>query len=107
EIKEYIRDAARGAGALERLHTGSWVENADWNSERGLYRVTCRVKAAGSGDAETTRIVWARRVHYGSGYYSHSEGYRPEFPGRRTSAARSSTPSSGQREWRSRAAGSW
>lgn len=81
EIKEYIRDAARGAGALERLHTGSWVENADWNSERGLYRVTCRVKAAGSGDAETTRIVWARRVHYGSGYYSHSEGYRPEFPG--------------------------
>src|SRR5699024_2040815 len=51
EMKEYIRDAARGAGALEPPHTGSGGETADWNSERGPYRVTCRVKAAGSGDA--------------------------------------------------------
>ena len=74
DIKEYIRDTAREAGALDRLHLGSWVADADWRSDVQLYRVTCR-----NDDGE--RIVWARRVHFGSGYYSHSEGFRPEFPG--------------------------
>ncbi|MCD2262202.1 NAD(P)/FAD-dependent oxidoreductase [Dietzia aurantiaca] len=89
DIKEYIRDTAREAGALDRLHLRSWVADSDWNSALQLYRVTCHVGGDAStdrttaDDAATTteRIVWARRVHYGAGYYSHAEGYRPEFPG--------------------------
>ncbi|USX45786.1 flavin-containing monooxygenase [Dietzia kunjamensis] len=74
EIKEYLRDTAREAGALDRLHLRSWVADADWRSDHQLYRITCVTE-----DGE--RIVWARRVHFGSGYYSHAEGFRPEFPG--------------------------
>lgn len=74
EIKEYLRDTAREAGALDRLHLRSWVADADWRSDHQLYRVTC-VTDTGA------RTVWARRVHFGSGYYSHTEGFRPEFPG--------------------------
>lgn len=32
-----------------------------------------------SDDGE--RTVYARRVHYTSGYYSHDKGFRPDFPG--------------------------
>ncbi|MGW8590167.1 flavin-containing monooxygenase [Dietzia sp. NPDC055877] len=89
DIKEYIRDTAREAGALDRLHLRSWVADSDWNSALQLYRITCRVGGDAStdrttaDDAATTteRIIWARRIHYGAGYYSHAEGYRPEFPG--------------------------
>ncbi len=90
EIKEYIRDTARDCGALERLHLGSWISNADWRSEKGLWQVTS-VRAdnvtdagpdSGTGtDTARERTVWARRLHFGSGYYSHSEGFRPDFPG--------------------------
>lgn len=80
EIKEYLRDTAREAGALERLHLRSWVADSNWDSALQLYRITCRVGSEAGGEP-TERIVWSRRVHYGSGYYSHSEGHRPEFPG--------------------------
>lgn len=79
EIKEYLRETAREAGALERMHLRSWVANADWDSALKLYRVTCLQEAPGSA-AGSERTVWTRRIHFGSGYYSHSEGYRPEFP---------------------------
>jgi monooxygenase len=78
EIKEYIRDTARDCGALERLHLGSWISNADWRSEKGLWQVT---SVRTENGASTERTVWTRRVHFGSGYYSHSEGFRPDFPG--------------------------
>ncbi|WP_010542219.1 flavin-containing monooxygenase [Dietzia alimentaria] len=80
DIKEYLRDTARDCGALERLHLNSWVSDADWISALQMYRITCHL--GGGGRVEPAeRIVWARRVHYGSGYYQHDEGHRPEFPG--------------------------
>lgn len=79
EIKEYVRDAARESGALDRLHLESWVRNADWVSAARLWRLTC-VQPNGAG-GETEREVWTRRVHFGAGYYSHSQGFRPDFPG--------------------------
>ena len=81
EIKEYIRDTARDCGALERLHLRSRIADADWVSAAGLWRVTCEQDGAGP---EGARTVWTRRLHFGSGYYSHSHGYRPEFPGEET-----------------------
>ena len=87
EIKEYLRDTAREAGALERLRLNSWVADADWRSDLQLYRITCVTGGTNSDSSDgpradrTERIVWARRVHFASGYYSHDEGYRPEFPG--------------------------
>jgi monooxygenase len=74
DIKEYIRGVARDCGALERLHTGSWIRDANWRTDLGMYEVT-----AVTADGE--RTVHARRVHYASGYFVHGRGYRPEFPG--------------------------
>ncbi|WP_066586886.1 alpha/beta fold hydrolase [Corynebacterium provencense] len=74
DIREYIRDVARDSGALERLRTGSWIRDSDWRTDRNLYAVT-----SVTGDGE--RTIWARRVHYASGYYSHGAGHRPTFPG--------------------------
>ena len=95
DIKEYIREAARSAGALDRLHLRSWVADSNWDSARQLYRITCvtgggedETGTAGERSGRTERIVWSRRVHYGSGYYSHAEGYRPEFPGEADFAGR-------------------
>ncbi len=79
DIKEYVRGTAREAGALERLYLRSWIADSDWDSARRMYRITC--VGEGPDGARTERIVWSRRVHYASGYYSHEEGYRPEFPG--------------------------
>ena len=74
DIKEYIRDVAADCGALEHLCTGSWVRDADWLSDRRMYRVTTVTQ-----DGE--RTVHARRVHYASGYFVHGRGHRPAFPG--------------------------
>ncbi|MEY8566558.1 alpha/beta fold hydrolase [Corynebacteriaceae bacterium 7-707] len=74
DIKEYIRDVARDCGALERLRTGSWIRDSDWQTDKNLYAVT-------SVTAEGERTIYTRRVHYASGYYSHGRGFRPDFPG--------------------------
>ena len=100
DIKEYIRDTAREAGALDRLHLGSWVADADWRSDVQLYRVTCR-----NDDGE--RIVWARRVHFGSATTRTPRDSARSSPARRTSAGRSSTRSSGRRTSTTPADGSW
>ena len=76
QIKEYIRDTARECGALERMHLGSRITRADWDSREGLWRIT----SVGTGP-DSSREIRARRVHFGSGYYSHAAGFRPEFPG--------------------------
>lgn len=74
DIKEYIRDVARDCGALERLRTGSWIKDADWQTDKNLYAVT-------SVTDKGERTIYTRRVHYASGYYSHNKGFRPDFPG--------------------------
>ena len=74
DIKEYIRDVARDCGALDRFRPGSWIRDSDWRTDRNLYAVT-----AVTADGE--RTIWARRVHYASGYYAHDRGHRPHFPG--------------------------
>ncbi|HJE90266.1 MAG TPA: NAD(P)/FAD-dependent oxidoreductase, partial [Dietzia timorensis] len=82
EIKEYIRDAARASGALDRLHLRSFIAMADWDSSRELYRVTAESRTAeGESERPAERTIWARRVHFGAGYYSHDNGYRPQYPG--------------------------
>lgn len=93
DIKEYIRDAARECGALERLHTDSWIRNSDWRTDLNLYAVTAVSGGRGTDDngggrpadaepgAPAERTIYARRVHYASGYYSHEHGHRPRFPG--------------------------
>lgn len=78
DIKEYIRDVARDCGALDRLHTGSWIKDSDWRSDDRLYAVTAASEEAGEVGERT---IYARRVHYASGYYAHDHGFRPEFPG--------------------------
>lgn len=89
DIKEYIRETARESGALERLHLRSWIETADWDSALELYKITAvREDGAAEGSGRQVRTIWSRRVHYGAGYYSHSNGYRPEYPGEEAFAGR-------------------
>ena len=81
DIKEYIRETARESGALDRLHLRSWIAAADWNSELGLYKVTAIQGDANAPESQSERTIWARRLHFGAGYFSHDNGYRPTFPG--------------------------
>ena len=74
DIKEYIRDAARDCGALQRLRFCSWIKNANWLTSKKLYAITVVQN-------NSEKIIYARRVHYASGYFSHSRGFRPTFPG--------------------------
>ncbi len=73
EIKEYLREVARDCGALERLHTNSWIKDSNWRTDLSLWEITAQ------GDC--VRTIYARRVHYASGYFSHKQGYAPDFPG--------------------------
>ena len=77
DIREYIRDVARGCGALDRLHTGSTVSDADWRTDLKMYAVTC----TSADPAHAVRTVYARRVHYASGYFVHGRGHHVDFPG--------------------------
>ena len=81
EIKEYIRDTARECGALDRLHLRSWIGEAEWHSEHGLYEVTAFSTDENAPGGQSERTIWARRLHFGAGYFDHDNGFRPTFPG--------------------------
>lgn len=90
DIQRYIRDAATHAGVMEHVHLRSRVDSVDWRSEHSLYRVET-VRTSGEAGAtepvrgedgrEQRRTIWARRVHFATGYFVHGAGYRPPFPG--------------------------
>ncbi|WP_426052051.1 flavin-containing monooxygenase [Brevundimonas sp. SL161] len=75
EILSYIREAARKYGVLERIRYDHRVVSIAWDSAAGLWTVTARL-----GDGEA-RVFQCRFLHCCSGYFSYSNGYRPEFAG--------------------------
>ena len=72
-IRDYLEDTAREFGIDEHIRFGHRVVSADWDSAACRWNVT--LDAAGE-----ERIVRARYLYWGSGYYSYSEGYTPELP---------------------------
>lgn len=89
DIREYLRDAAREDGVLDRLQLSTWVKEVNFDTASGLWEVTTvpahdhgpddRPDAPAAQRAET--VVRARRIHLACGYYDHRAGFQPHFPG--------------------------
>jgi monooxygenase len=74
-ILDYLQDVATSEGVLEHIRFGHTVRSADWDSAAGLWRLTCE-RSDG-----TLRIVEARFLFLGSGYYDYDEPYDAGIPG--------------------------
>jgi len=75
EIMSYLEGIVADDGLAEHLHFGHRVNAASWSSAQG--RWTVRLTDA-AGDART---ITCRFLFSAAGYYDHSSGYAPEFPG--------------------------
>lgn len=73
-IRDYLEDTARAFGIDRHIRFGQRVVSADWDSEACRWNVT--LDAAGE-----ERVVRAKYVYWGSGYYSYAEGYTPQLAG--------------------------
>jgi len=73
-IRDYLEDTAREFGIDKHIRFGQRVVAADWDSTAGRWNVT--IDAAGK-----ERVVRARYLYWGSGYYSYSEAHSPPLPG--------------------------
>lgn len=76
-ILKYLRETAREYGIEERIRYQQKVVAADWNSDDQCWALTIDDGASGE-----TREERARFLHLCAGYYSYTQGYQPEFPGR-------------------------
>lgn len=81
DIKDYIKTAARNAGALDRLRLNTRVDKLSWDSKIGLWSVTVSDPREVPRSDKAEQTIYARRVHMATGYYKHEQGYRPDFPG--------------------------
>ncbi|WP_312776535.1 flavin-containing monooxygenase [Corynebacterium variabile] len=88
-IREYLRDAAREDGFLDRIRLNTWVKSVNFDTASGLWEVTTvhahdhgpddRADAPAENLVET--VVRARRIHLACGYYNHRDGHLPHYPG--------------------------
>lgn len=75
-IRQYVEDTAAEYGVLDKVQFGVKVLTAEWSSADELWTVTSVHEATGE-----TRAVTASFLISCTGYYSHDEGYLPEFAG--------------------------
>ncbi|MER6678528.1 NAD(P)/FAD-dependent oxidoreductase [Streptomyces sp. NPDC000983] len=78
-ILDYLRETAEENGLLERVRFGHRVVRAEWSTATARWLVRVR---AGSGEGPVEKLVSARWIFCGGGYYRYDEGYTPAFPGR-------------------------
>ncbi|MEU4422412.1 NAD(P)/FAD-dependent oxidoreductase [Actinoplanes sp. NPDC024001] len=71
KIRRYIEETAEEAGITRHIRFGTRVVRADWSTPDA--RWTVRTAA---GDVYTCKFLYGC-----AGYYSYTEGYRPDFPG--------------------------
>ncbi len=76
DIRDYIEEAAREHGVVERIRFGHRVLRADWDSASARWSVTCELVATG----ETVTLT-ARWLQSCAGYYAYDSGFTPDFPG--------------------------
>jgi monooxygenase len=79
-IRGYIRDTVEEFGLAERLRLGHKVTAADWSSENAEW--TLQVTVTDEAGNESEKVVTARFVFSGTGYYNYDEGFEPRFDGR-------------------------
>jgi cation diffusion facilitator CzcD-associated flavoprotein CzcO len=74
DIRQYVTDAAHKHGIDRHIQFDTHVVSADWDSQASHWTI----RAAQNG---AERIILARFVFFGSGYYSYDEPYNAEIPG--------------------------
>ncbi len=75
-IRDYLCDTVREAGLDHQIRYGQRVRTAHWSSAEQIW--TVRTEAVGSGQPG----VWRSRfLVFGTGYYDHDDGHRPQWPG--------------------------
>lgn len=89
DIREYLRDAARTDGALDRIRLNTWMKSVNFDTASGLWEVTT-VPAHDHGPDDrsdapdvnrTETVIRTRRLHLACGYYNHRDGHLPHYPG--------------------------
>ncbi len=73
-ILNYLRETVAEFGLADRIKYDHRVTAIDWSSEQACWTVTCN-----SGERQA--IFKARFLYMGTGYYSYTDPYRPEFKG--------------------------
>ena len=76
EILAYMEEAIAENDLGRAIHYGWRIETAEWDSTRNLWTVTAREKASGKEQKVSARFLWMCQ-----GYYRHSKGYTPQWPG--------------------------
>ncbi|WP_026303437.1 flavin-containing monooxygenase [Jongsikchunia kroppenstedtii] len=74
DIRDYIEDTASKHGIDRRIHFGTTVRSASWDSAAQRWTV---VAENGSGTVEYR----TRFLYLCTGYYDYDDGYTPDFPG--------------------------
>lgn len=74
-ILEYLRETAADSGIAERTYLGCSVVAASWSSQAQRWSVEV------DGADGSARVVRARYVHLGSGYYDYDSPHDPGFVG--------------------------
>lgn len=75
DILSYLSAAAKDNGILQKIHFDHKVATANWCSKNSQWELT--VKNLNNGKSE---VVRSKYLFACNGYYSYSEGYRPDFP---------------------------
>ncbi|MFW6093161.1 MAG: flavin-containing monooxygenase [Pseudomonadota bacterium] len=75
-ILDYMSEVIDEYGIEPHIRYGHEVLSASWSSEEGLWLLTVRRKDTGAEVTFTCSFLWMCQ-----GYYRHSQGYTPEWPG--------------------------
>jgi len=76
EILHYLGEVIDENGLAPNIRYCHRIEAADWSSETNLWTVTATRLDTGETLLFTANFLWMCQ-----GYYRHSEGYTPEWPG--------------------------
>lgn len=74
-IRKYIHEAATEHGVERHIRFGHKVKAAAWDSASATWTVSSTLKDG------STATVTCNFLYMCSGYYSYSQGYKPEWPG--------------------------
>ncbi|MGO1948004.1 MAG: flavin-containing monooxygenase [Mycobacteriaceae bacterium] len=96
DIREYLRDAAREDGFLQRIRFSTWMKSMNFVTrgptaeEHGPHWEITTVQAWRHGpddrpdapaEAGEETVLRARRLHLACGYYDHRDGFLPHYDG--------------------------
>lgn len=76
EILKYMGEVIEENDLAQHIRYNHTITNAAWCSETNMWTITATDAASGETKRFTANFLWMCQ-----GYYRHSEGYTPEWPG--------------------------